>query len=60
MAEMLLHKLIEVNSCKRYSADQIMEHPWITRKKYDQIPKTYLETMHARTLRNKMIAVKIN
>jgi hypothetical protein len=56
---MLLHKLIEINTSKRYSADKIMKHPWITRKKYDKIPKTYLENMHARTLRNKMITVNI-
>jgi serine/threonine protein kinase len=56
---MLLHKLIEINTSKRYSADKIMKHPWITRKKYDKIPKTYLENIHARTLRNKMITVNI-
>ncbi len=59
MAKILLNKLIEANTSKRYTADKILKHPWISRNIYDPIPKTYLETMRIRTLRKKMILVKI-
>lgn len=59
MADLLLHKLIEPNTSKRYTADTILKHPWVTRSLYDPIPKTYLETMRIRTLKNKMFSVKI-
>jgi len=59
MANLLLRKLIEPNTSKRYTADKVLKHPWVTRNIYDPIPKTYLETMRIRTLRKKMILVKI-
>jgi len=59
MADLLLHKLIEPNTSKRYTADKILKHPCVTRSLYDPIPKTYLETMRIRTLRKKMISVII-
>ena len=58
MGNHLLSKLLEINISKRYTADKILNHPWITRKQYDPIPKTYLETMMSRTLKNKMMTVK--
>jgi len=57
MADLLLHKLIESNTSKRYTADNILKHPWLTRSLHDPIPKTYLETMRVRTMRKKMISV---
>lgn len=60
MANALLLKLLEPNTSKRYTADKVLKHPWITRNPMDQIPKTYLETMRIRTLKNKMINVLIN
>lgn len=60
MAHFLLLKLLEPNTSKRYTADNVLKHPWITRNLMDEIPKTYLETMRIRTLKNKMVNVKIN
>lgn len=57
MANHLLGKLLEINTCKRYTADKVLKHPFITRNKFDVIPKTYLETMHERNLKNKMLNV---
>jgi len=60
MALLLLLKLLEPNTSKRYTADKVLKHPWITRNPIDDIPKTYLETMRIRTLKNKLINVKKN
>jgi serine/threonine protein kinase len=57
MAQLLLLKLLEPNTSKRYTADNVLKHPWITRNSIDEIPKTYLETMRIRTLKNKIINV---
>lgn len=57
MAHLLLLKLLEPNPSKRYTANKVLKHPWITRSLMDEIPKTYLETMRIRTLKNKMINV---
>lgn len=57
MAHLLLLKLLEPNTSKRYTADKVLKHPWITRNPIDDIPKTYLETMRIRTLKNKIINV---
>lgn len=57
MGKLLLQKLIEPNTSKRYATDTILKHPWITRSKYDSIPKTYLEIMRMRKLRQKFILV---
>jgi hypothetical protein len=54
---LLLGKLLEINTSKRYTADKVLKHPWLTRNPNDEIPKTYLETMKIRTLKNKMIEV---
>lgn len=60
MALLLLMKLLESNTSKRYTADKVLKHPWITRNPIDDIPKTYLETMRIRTLKNKILNVTIN
>jgi hypothetical protein len=60
MANLLLQKLLEPNTSKRYTADNVLKHPWITRNPMDEIPKTYLETMRIRTLKNKMINVLLH
>ena len=57
MANHLLVKLIENNTAKRYTADKILKHPWVTRYPFDSIPQTYLENMKVRTLKNKMTNV---
>lgn len=57
MGNHLLSKLLEINTCKRYTADQVLKHPWITRCNFDPIPKTYLETMRSRTLKKKLMHV---
>ncbi len=54
MAYLLIMKLLEPNTSKRYTADKVLKHPWITRNPIDEIPKTYLETMRIRTLKNKI------
>jgi hypothetical protein len=55
---LLLGKLLEINTSKRYTADKVFKHPWLTRNPNDEIPKTYLETMKIRILKNKMRDVK--
>ena len=57
MACILLSKLIEPNPAKRYSADKVLKHPWITRLFLENIPKTYLDTMKERTLKKKTTIV---
>lgn len=56
---LLLGKLLAQNPAKRYSVDKILKHPWITRNLSNDIPRTYLETMKVRTLKNKMREVNI-
>ena len=56
----MLKKLLEQNTSKRYTADKVLKHPWLTRNPNDEIPKTYLETMRLRTLKNKMKDVIID
>lgn len=58
LGNILLCKLLEQNVSKRYTADKVLKHPWITRNPTDDIPKTYLETMRLRTLKNKLIDVR--
>jgi calcium/calmodulin-dependent protein kinase I len=49
----LLHKFLESEPSKRYTIDKCLKHPWITRKKYDKIPVTYLETWKISSVKNK-------
>lgn len=57
MAKILLNRLLEQNPSKRYTADKILRHPWVTRRKYDNIPKTYLEIFKIGSLRKKLSQV---
>ena len=49
MAKNLIHKLLEPNPSWRYTSDKALRHPWITRNKNDEIPKTFNEIL---TFRN--------
>lgn len=59
MAKLLLSRLLEPNPMRRYSADQVLKHPWITRRILDNIPKTYQEVWRGREIRKKFIDVKL-
>ena len=45
MANNLIRKLLEINPDWRYTAEKAMRHPWITRNKNDEIPKTFNEIL---------------
>jgi serine/threonine protein kinase len=60
MAKLLLSKLLEFNPSKRYSAYNALNHPWITRRIYDDIPNTHLEMWNIRSLKNKFREVNKN
>ena len=48
MANNLIRKLLEINPDWRYTAEKAMRHPWITRNKNDEIPKTFNEILTRR------------
>ena len=48
LAKNLIGKLLEINPSWRYSSDKAIRHPWITRKKNDEIPKTFNEILSIR------------
>ena len=48
MANHLIRKLLEINPDWRYTAEKAMRHPWITRNKNDEIPKTFNEILSRR------------
>ena len=48
MAKNLIHKLLEPNPSWRYTSDKALRHPWITRNKNDEIPKTFNEILTRR------------
>ena len=48
MAKNLIMKLLEINPSWRYSSNKAIRHPWITRKKNDEIPKTFNEILSFR------------
>ena len=48
MANNLIRKLLEINPDWRYTAEKAMRHPWITRNKNDEIPKTFNEILMRR------------
>lgn len=52
---MFIKKLLEPNPSRRYTADRALKHPWITRRIYDNIPKTHLEMWKIRGLKLKLI-----
>ena len=48
MAKNLINKLLEPNPSWRYTSDKALRHPWITRNKNDEIPKTFNEILSYR------------
>ena len=46
MAKHLILKLLEPNPSWRYTGAQAINHPWITRNKYDEIPLTINELLN--------------
>jgi serine/threonine protein kinase len=50
----LLKKLLEVDPGRRYTIDKCLQHPWITRRRYDCIPITYMESWKISLLKNKL------
>lgn len=60
MAKNFFEKLVEVNPSHRYTAENALNHPFITRKKFDQIPVTYLEIWKHKSIKSKFQEVVIN
>ena len=54
MAKNLICKLLEVNPSWRYSSEKAIRHPFITREKYDEIPKTFNEILSFRNSQNNL------
>jgi serine/threonine protein kinase len=54
MARSLLQKLLEVNPSRRYTVDKALNHPWITRERYQNIPETYFEAWRLTSIKRKM------
>jgi serine/threonine protein kinase len=53
MARSLLQKLLEVNPSRRYTVDKALNHPWITRDHYQNIPETYFEAWRLTVIKRK-------
>ena len=53
MAKSFFCKLVEVDPSHRYTAINALKHPYITRKKFDQIPLTYLEIWKHKCIKTK-------
>lgn len=47
LARSLLERLLQPNPIDRYSVAKALQHPWITRKQSDRIPKTMKEMVHS-------------
>ena len=58
MAKNFYSQLVDILPTHRYAADKALKHPWITRKKNDSIPLTYLETWKFREGQRNMAKVK--
>lgn len=58
MGKHLITNLLNYTPNKRYSADVVLKHPWITRNSFDEIPLTYVEVWKRRDIRN--IALQVN
>ena len=52
--------MIEFNPIRRYSANNILLHPWVSRKNFDLVPLIYIDYRRNRILKKKFISVKIN
>jgi serine/threonine protein kinase len=53
MAKNFFGKLVEVDPSHRYTAGNALNHPFITRKKFDQVPLTYLEIWKHKSIKIK-------
>ena len=45
LAKDLFERMVEFTPLKRYTADQVLSHPWITRSG-NEIPRTYIERLN--------------
>lgn len=45
LAQNLLQRLLTVQAHQRYTANDILRHPWLTRRQFDEIPKSLLDKM---------------
>jgi len=57
MGKHLIKNLLNFTPNKRYSADVVLKHPWITRNSLDDIPLTYLEIWKKRDIRKSALQV---
>ncbi|CAD8076522.1 unnamed protein product [Paramecium sonneborni] len=55
MAKHLFLKCVSLDPIHRYSANQILQHPWITNSKTDPIPLTLPEMYRAFTVREQIL-----
>ena len=54
MAKNFYCQLVVIQPNHRYAADKALNHPWITRKKGDVVPLTYLQVWKHREGRRNM------
>ena len=60
MAHSLLFKLLEFSYNKRFTPEKALNHPWITRDRYQNIPETYFEGWRIISIKRKFKQVNIN
>jgi len=54
MAYNLFLKLVYIEPSHRYSSQEALKHPFITRKIFDPIPLTYLDSLKCKSIKMKM------
>ena len=59
MAYNLFLKLVYIEPSHRYSSEEALKHPFITRKMFDPVPLTYLDSLKFRSIREKLKEVKL-
>lgn len=45
LAQNLIQRLLGVQAHQRYTGNDILRHPWITRRQFDQIPQSFMDQM---------------
>jgi len=60
MGKHLINNLLDFMPNKRYSADVVLKHPWITRNSLDEIPLTYIEVWKRNDVRKTALKVLIS
>ena len=45
LAQNLIQRMLMVQPHQRYTANDILRHPWITRRQYDVIPRSFVDQM---------------